>query len=104
VQRENQSLERESFYQEQIEAMQRLLEAPKANMTTFTDQKSSQDIATDPRSEPEPKHDGLTTLENKRIPVPEQLNRKPKRGFWSRFLDPMINHDCLTDMNKVVEH
>ena len=30
--------ERESFYQEQIEAMQRLLEAPKPHMTTFTDQ------------------------------------------------------------------
>ena len=92
IQRENQSLERESFYQEQIEAMQRLLEAPKANMTTFTDQKSSQDIATDPRSEPEPKHDGLTTLEqreNKRIPVPDHVEpEQPKRGFWSRFFRP----------------
>jgi hypothetical protein len=29
-------------------------------MTTFTDQKPSQDIATDPRPEPEPKHDGFT--------------------------------------------
>jgi hypothetical protein len=44
--------DRESFYQNQIETMQRLLEAPKANMTTFTDQKSNQDIATDPRLEP----------------------------------------------------
>ena len=92
VQRENQSLERESFYQEQIEAMQRLLEAPKTNMTTFTDQKPSQDIATDPRSEPEPKHDGLTTpekTENKRIPVPEHIEQEPeKRGFWSRFFRP----------------
>jgi molecular chaperone GrpE (heat shock protein) len=33
--------ERESFYQNQIETMQRLLEAPKANMTTFIDQKLS---------------------------------------------------------------
>ncbi|MDM1782760.1 DNA-binding protein [Acinetobacter indicus] len=89
LQRENQSLERESFYQEQIEAMQRLLEAPKANMTTFTDQKSNQDIATDPRLEPEPNYDGLTTLENKRIPVPEQIEQEPqKRGFWSRFFRP----------------
>ena len=89
VQRENQSLERESFYQEQIEAMQRLLEAPKANMTTFTDQKSNQDIATDPRLEPEPNYDGLTTLENKRIPVPEQIEPEPqKRGFLSRFFLP----------------
>ena len=30
--------EREHFYQKQIEAIQRLLEAPKPHMTTFTDQ------------------------------------------------------------------
>jgi hypothetical protein len=43
--------------------------------------------------------------ENKRIPVPEQVEQEqPKRGFWSRFFDPMANHDCLTDMNKVVKH
>ena len=92
VQRENQSLERESFYQEQIEAMQRLLEAPKANMTTFTDQKFNEDIATDPRPEPEQNYDGLTTpekTENKRIPVPEHIEPEPeKRGFWSRFFRP----------------
>ena len=91
--------EREVFQREQleakdnqIEAIQRLLEAPKTNMTTFTDQKPSQDIVTDPRSEPEPKHDGLTTpveTENKRIPVPEPVEpEQPKRGFWSRFFRP----------------
>lgn len=87
--RENQSLERESFYQEQIEAMQRLLEAPKANMTTFTDQKPDPDIATDPRSEPEPKHNELTADEPKRIPIPEQIEVEPtKRGWLSRFFLP----------------
>jgi hypothetical protein len=91
--------EREVFQREQleakdnqIEAIQRLLEAPKTNITTFTDQKPSQDIATDPRSEPEPKDDGLTTpveTENKRIPVPEHIEQEPeKRGFWSRFFRP----------------
>ena len=91
--------EREVFQREQleakdnqIEAIQRLLEAPKTNMTTFTDQKSSQDIATDPRSEPEPKHDGLTTpekTENKLILVPDHVEpEQPKRGFWSRFFRP----------------
>ena len=88
--------EREVFQREQleakdnqIEAIQRLLEAPKANMTTFTDQKSNQDIATDPRLESEPNYDGLTTLENKRIPVPEHIEQEPeKRGFWSRFFRP----------------
>ena len=91
--------EREIFQREQleakdnqIEAIQRLLEAPKTNMTMFTDQKPSQDIATDSRSEPEPKHDGLTTpeqTENKRIPVPEPVEPEPvKRGFLSRFFLP----------------
>ena len=72
--------ERESFYQNQIETMQRLLEAPKTNMTTFTDQK------------PEPEHDKLTTAEpkeNPRIPVPEHIEPEPKkRGFLSRFFLP----------------
>ncbi|MFW2011160.1 DNA-binding protein, partial [Acinetobacter nosocomialis] len=72
------------------------LEAPKTNMTTFTDQKPRHDIATDPRSEPEPKHDGLTTpeqRENKRIPVPAYIEQEreqepKKRGCWSRFFRP----------------
>ena len=76
----------------QIEAIQRLLEAPKTNMTTFTDQKPDQNIATDPRPEPELKHDGLTTpeqTENKRIPVPEPVEpEQPKRGWLSRFFLP----------------
>ena len=89
--RENQSIEREVFYQEQIETMQRLLEAPKTNMTTFTDQKSEPDTA-DPQLESELKHDGLTTpeqTENKRIPVPEHVEPEPpKRGWLSRFFLP----------------
>ena len=91
--------EREVFQREQleakdnqIEAIQRLLEAPKTNMTTFTDQKPDQNIATDPRPEPELKHDGLTTpeqTENKRIPVPEPVEpEQPKRGWLSRFFLP----------------
>jgi hypothetical protein len=91
--------EREIFQREQletkdhqIEAIQRLLEAPKTNMTAFTDQKSNQDIATDSRPEPKPKNDGLTTpvkTENKRIPVPEHIEPEPnKRGFLSRFFLP----------------
>lgn len=84
--------ERESFYQNQIETMQRLLEAPKTNMTTFTNQKPDQDIATNPRREHEPKDNGLTTpveTENKRIPVPEHVEpEQPKRGWLSRFFLP----------------
>ena len=84
--------DRESFYQNQIETMQRLLEAPKANMTTFTDQKIEPETATDPQLEPEPKYDGLTTAEpkeNPRIPVSDHTEPEPeKRGFWSRFFKP----------------
>ena len=84
--------EREVFYQEQIETMQRLLEAPKPNMTTFTDQKSEPDMTTNSQPEAEPKDDGLTTqiaVENKRIPVPEPVEEEPKkRGFLSRFFLP----------------
>ena len=70
----------------QIEAIQRLLEAPKPNMTTFTDQKSNPDIATPSRLESEPNYDGLTTPETKRIPVPQHIEDVPKkRGFLSRF-------------------
>ena len=87
--------DRESFYQNQIETMQRLLEAPKPNMTTFTDQEPVQHsmAKTDPELDTaEAKHDGLTTpeqTENKRIPVPEHVEpEQPKRGFWSRFFRP----------------
>jgi hypothetical protein len=84
--------DRESFYQNQIETMQRLLEAPKPNMTTFTDQELVQPSIVKPDPEPdtaEAKHDGLTTLEqreNKRIPVPSTLNRnRRKEAFGAVF-------------------
>lgn len=84
--------DRESFYQNQIETMQRLLEAPKANMTTFTDQEQSLSNATQVQPKPstdDPKNDGLTTAEPKRIPVPEHVEPElEKRGFWSRFFRP----------------
>ena len=84
--------DRESFYQNQIETMQRLLEAPKANMTTFTDQEQSQANVAQVQPEPnidDPKHDGMTTPEIKHIPVPQHAKPEPKkRGFWSRFFLP----------------
>lgn len=83
--------DRESFYQNQIETMQRLLEAPKANMTTFTDQNKVEPDTVSVDLEPnlaEPKHDGLTT-ENKRIAVQEHVEPEPpKRGWLSRFFLP----------------
>ena len=86
--------DREAKANTRIDTLLTLIEMkpPQANMTPFTNQKSNQDIATDPRSESEPKHDGLTTpveTENKRIPVPEHIEQEPeKRGFWSRFFRP----------------
>ena len=96
--------EREIFQREQleakdhqIEAIQRLLEAPKPNMTTFTDQELVQPSIVKPDPEPdtaEAKHDGLTTpeqTENKRIPVPEHVEpEQPKRGWLSRFFLPNV--------------
>lgn len=89
--RENQSLERESFYQEQIEAMQRLLEAPKPHIPTSIDPEPTQaesmteekvEVIAMPQKEPH-------TSENKRIPVPEQVEpEQPKRGWLSRFFLP----------------
>jgi cell division protein FtsN len=94
--------EREIFQREQlatkdnqIEAIQRLLEAPKPHMTTFTDQEPVQPsmAKVDPKPDtPEPKDDVLTTpeeTENKCIPVPEHVEPEPvKRGFLSRFFLP----------------
>ena len=72
--------------------MQRLLEAPKANMTTFTDQEQPQPNAAQVQPGPssdDTKHEGLTTAEPKRIPVPEYVEPEPeKRGFLSRFFLP----------------
>ncbi len=61
-------------------------------MTTFTDQKPNQNIATDSQPKPELKDDEVTIpeqIENKRIPVPEHIEPETeKRGFWSRFFRP----------------
>ena len=86
--------DREAKANARIDTLLTLIEMkpPQANMTTFTDQKFNEDIATDPRPEPEQNYDGLTTpeqKENKRIPVPEHIEPEPeKRGFWSRFFRP----------------
>ena len=83
--------DRESFYQNQIEIMQRLLEAPKPNITPPSEPETAQsspvteakeDVIAMPPKESE-------ILENKRIPVPEHVEPEPeKRGFWSRFFKP----------------
>ena len=94
-----QAHEREIFQRQQletkdnqIESMQLLLNAPKTNMTTFTDQEFPQANAAPVQPKQgttEPKDEGLTADEPKRIPIPEQVEVEPeKRGFWSRFFLP----------------
>ena len=79
--------DRESFYQEQIEAMQRLLEAPKPNITTSIDPNTSREQNTTKSNENELKPE--QELSNPRIPIPEHIEPEPeKRGFWSRFFRP----------------
>lgn len=82
---------RESFYQNQIETMQRLLEAPKPNITPPSEPETAQsspvteakeEVIAMPPKEPQ-------VIENKRIPVPEHVEPEPqKRGFLSRFFLP----------------
>ena len=83
--------DRESFYQNQIETMQRLLEAPKPHIPTSVDPDPTQaepmteekeEVIAMPQKEPE-------ATENKRIPVPEHIEPEPpKRGWLSRFFLP----------------
>ncbi|MBD0076284.1 DNA-binding protein, partial [Acinetobacter baumannii] len=82
--------DRETKANARIDTLLTLIEMkpPQANISTFTEQQSDQDIATDPRSK-KPNEGGLTTQEIKRIPVPEHIEPEPeKRGFWSRFFKP----------------
>jgi hypothetical protein len=79
--------ERESFYQNQIETMQRLLEAPKPNITTSIDPNMSLEQSTTKPNENEVKPE--QELQNPRIPIPEYIEPEPqKRGFLSRFFLP----------------
>jgi len=64
---------RESFYQNQIETMQRLLEAPKDKVTSFTEQKNNQDIAVESNFKESIQEEELSNLKNK------------KRSFFSSF-------------------
>lgn len=82
--------DRETKANARIDTLLTLIEMkpPQANISTFTEQQSDQDIATDLRSK-KPNEGGLTTQEIKRIPVPEHIEPEPeKRGFWSRFFKP----------------
>ncbi|WP_180161666.1 plasmid replication DNA-binding protein [Acinetobacter sp. YH12040] len=80
--------DRESFYQNQIETMQRLLEAPKPpKVEDPTPVATPQDAVEAPKEQAETQSEIQTP--KKRIPVPEHVEPEPKkRGFLSRFFLP----------------
>ena len=82
--------DRESFYQNQIETMQRLLEAPKApKIEDPTPIASPQETVEVPVPEKQHEVESEIQTPNKRIPVPEHVEPEPKkRGFLSRFFLP----------------
>ena len=80
--------DRESFYQNQIETMQRLLEAPKS-----LKQEDPAPTTAPQEAVEAPKEEAVVQTEiqtpKKRIPVPEHFEPEPKkRGFLSRFFLP----------------
>ena len=68
------------------------LEQPKTELDEHKATTTHSKMTENSRPESEPKDDGLTTseqTENKRIPVPEQVEpEQPKRGWLSRFFLP----------------
>ena len=82
--------DRESFYQNQIETMQRLLEAPKpSKIEDPAPVAPPQETIEAPEPEKPTEVETEIQTQNKRIPVPEHVEPEPeKRGFWSRFFRP----------------
>ena len=82
--------DRESFYQNQIETMQRLLEAPKApKMEDPTPVAPPQETIEVPLPVKPNEVESDIQTQNKRLPVPEHVEPEPKkRGFISRFFLP----------------
>ena len=83
--------DREAKANARIDTLLTLIEMkpPQANMTTFTNQEQPQPNAAQVQPEPstdDTKHDGLTTVEPKRIPIPEHVESGPKkRGLLGRL-------------------
>ena len=82
--------DRESFYQNQIETMQRLLEAPKpSKMEDPTPIAPPQETVEVAAPEKTAEIESEIQTQNKRITVPEHVEPEPKkRGFMSRFFMP----------------
>lgn len=92
--------ERESFYQEQIEVMQRLLVAPnKPNMTTFTDQDRvpTSAVEADSASVKTSTEDRATTAPDIQPAISQPIKPKQipikKRGLFGRVLNAVFSED-----------
>jgi hypothetical protein len=80
--------DRESFYQNQIETMQRLLEAPKPPKVEDPTPVATPQEAVEASKE-ETVVQNEIQIPKKRIPVPEHIEPEPKkRSFLSRFFLP----------------
>ena len=78
--------EREAFYQNQIETMQRLLEAPKVAQYHESNHLDKSEDTVRTEDDVSPKYDGLTTQE--KLPKEVVAPKQPlKRGFLSRFFN-----------------
>ena len=82
--------DRESFYQNQIETMHRLLEAPQPpKMEDPAPVAPPQETVEVPVPEQPTEVGSDIQTQNTRILVPEHIEPEPeKRGFWSRFFKP----------------
>ena len=82
--------DRESFYQNQIETMQRLLEVPKpSKIEDPAPVAPPQETIEAPEPEKPTEVETEIQTQNKRIPVPEHVeSEQPKRGWLSRFFLP----------------
>ena len=82
--------EREVFYQNQIETMQRLLEAPKQHNQQDSAEHSLKSTyeSIESNQAKNSKYDGLTTTNNELEDLTQSAEERPiKRGFLSRFFN-----------------
>jgi predicted DNA-binding protein YlxM (UPF0122 family) len=82
--------DRESFYQNQIETMQRLLEAPKPHIPTSIDPEPTQaEQMTEDKEEVSPcRRKNRIRVKISGFQCRSKLNRNRKKGLWSRFFRP----------------
>ncbi|MEB5477929.1 plasmid replication DNA-binding protein [Acinetobacter pollinis] len=84
ISRESQSFEREIFYQAQIEAMQRLLEAPKPSSNEDTQKSNTNEINTSSSEVDIRKEEGSENIGSIQI----DNSKAESVGFWRKIFRP----------------